>query len=135
MHTVSSSADRRHRVLIVDDEPPVRLMLDRILTNGGYHTTQAFDPDDGLRLLTAWAPVDLLITDVAMPGMSGDKLVRQARRTQPSLKVLYVTGFADRLFLERRSVDHDAFIQKPFHQAGVLEAVSLAIFGHTRGIG
>jgi two-component system cell cycle sensor histidine kinase/response regulator CckA len=126
--------DGRYRVLIVDDEPPVRLVLDRILTKGGYHTTMAFDAADAISLLASWKPIDLLVTDVVMPDMTGDELVRRMRATQPDLKVLYVTGFADRLFWEKPVLDHEAFVEKPISPAGLLEAVSLALFGHTRGI-
>jgi two-component system cell cycle sensor histidine kinase/response regulator CckA len=128
------SPSRRYRVLIVDDEPEVRLVLDRILTNGGYHTTQAFDAADAVRLLASWKPVDLLVTDVAMPDMTGDELVRQARTTQPDLKVLYVTGFADRLSKDQPAAKREPLLEKPFTPAALLEAVSRVLFGHPRGI-
>ena len=56
------------------------------------------------------------------------------RRIQPDLKTLYVTGFADHLFWEKPVLEDEAFVEKPITPVGLLEAVSLAIFGHTRGL-
>jgi hypothetical protein len=56
------------------------------------------------------------------------------RQTQPNLKVLYVTGFAGQLFWERPVLDHEAYLEKPISPAGLLEAVSMALFGHARGL-
>ena len=127
-------ADGKYRVLIVDDEPAVRLLLDRILVEAGYDTAVALDAADALRRQADGPPFDLLLTDVLMPDMTGDELVRLMRQTQPDLKTLYVTGFADHLFWEKPVLDDEAFVEKPISPAGLLEAVSLALFGHTRGL-
>jgi two-component system, cell cycle sensor histidine kinase and response regulator CckA len=127
-------ADGRYRVLIVDDEPAVGLLLNRILAEAGYDTAIALDAADALRRQADGPPFDLLLADVLMPDMTGDELVRVMRQTQPDLKALYVTGFADHLFWEKPVLDDEAFVEKPISPAGLLEAVSLALFGHTRGL-
>jgi two-component system, cell cycle sensor histidine kinase and response regulator CckA len=67
-----------------------------------------------------------------MPVMAGDELAATIRRTHQDMKVLYITGYSDRLFSERTVLWQDeAFIDKPISPAGLLEAVSLALFGHT----
>jgi two-component system cell cycle sensor histidine kinase/response regulator CckA len=72
--------------------------------------------------------------DVVMPGMRGDELTRQLRRRDPDAKVLYFTGYSDQLFENRQALwEHEAFIEKPVTVNGLLEAVSLLLFGHTDG--
>jgi two-component system cell cycle sensor histidine kinase/response regulator CckA len=129
-----SGGEQRFRILLVDDEPAVLLLLERILAEAGYDTTIALDAADALRLHANELRFDLVLTDVLMPDMPGYELLRQMRHTQPGLKALYVTGFADHLFWEKPVLDHEALIEKPVSPAGLLEAVSLALFGHTRGL-
>jgi two-component system cell cycle sensor histidine kinase/response regulator CckA len=130
-----SSADRVYRVLIVDDEPSSLKFLNRVLTGAGYETAVAGDAAEALALFQSTAPFDLLLTDLMMPAMPGDELAATIRRTHADMKVLYITGYSDRLFAERSVLWQDeAFIDKPISPAGLLEAVSLALFGHTRGL-
>ena len=69
-----------------------------------------------------------------MPGINGDELARRLGVPNPDLKVPYLTGFADRLFAARGVLwEHEAFLDKPATVAALCEAVSLALFGHTRG--
>jgi two-component system cell cycle sensor histidine kinase/response regulator CckA len=71
------------------------------------------------------------VTDVMMPKMTGDELARRLRQNQPGLKVLYLTGFSDRLFKEKVTLWQDeAFLDKPCSVKGLLEAVSLLVSGH-----
>jgi FixJ family two-component response regulator len=79
--------------------------------------------------------LDLLVTDLVMPDMDGDELARRLCQRLPDLKVLYLTGFSDRLFAERHTLrSNEAFVEKPVTATGLLEAVSLLLFGHTRGL-
>jgi DNA-binding NarL/FixJ family response regulator len=69
-----------------------------------------------------------------MPGMTGDELGCQLRARDPDAKILYFTGFSDRLFNERTALGaHEAYLDKPVTMTGLCEAVSLLLFGHTRG--
>ena len=129
------SADRGYRVLIVDDEAAVRQFVDRVLRDGGYETVLAGDGRAALDLSASSQPFHLLIADLRMPGMRGDEVARRLRIRDPDLKVLYFTGFADRLFAERAVLSaNEAFLDKPVSATGLLEAVSLCLFGHTRGM-
>jgi CheY-like chemotaxis protein len=113
-------------VLIVDDEEPVREFVERVLRTAGYVTAVASDGVEAMQVTANIGPVDVLVTDMVMPEMTGDELARRLRCKRPELKVLYFTGFSDRLFDEKGSMWLDeAFVEKPCGVKGLLEAVSL----------
>jgi two-component system, cell cycle sensor histidine kinase and response regulator CckA len=120
-------------ILVVDDEQPIRRAARRILEMDGYHVLEADNGASGLAVLEGDASVDFLIADLAMPELTGDEMARRIRRTRPDLKVLYVTGFVDRLMNERPILwEGEAFLEKPFTAKGLIEAVSLLRFGTLR---
>src|SRR5882672_3616521 len=123
------------RVLVVDDEHSIRWFADRALRHGGYEVAVAVDGPDALRIVdTQSVPFDLFVVDLVMPQMRGDELSRQLRQRDPDAKVLYFTGYSDRLFEERTTLwEHETFLEKPVTVNGLLEAVSMALFGHTHG--
>lgn len=122
------------RVLVVDDEPSIRAFVLRALTYAGYGVVAASGGSEALQLVEAQPPFDLFVVDMAMPQMSGDELARQLRRRHPDVKVLYCTGYSERLFESRKVLwQHEAFIEKPVSVGGLLEAVSLLLFGHING--
>jgi PAS domain S-box-containing protein len=82
-------------VLVVEDEPVVRSVILEMLADQGYRTIEAADGPAGLRLLRDNKQIDLLITDVGLPGMNGRQLADQARETRPDLKILFITGYAE----------------------------------------
>ena len=117
-------------VLVVDDEEPVRRFVDRVLREAGYKTVVASNGPEALEVAKRVGPLGGLVTDVMMPGMSGDELARVLRQTEPALKVLYLTGYSDRLFKEKATLWADeAFLDKPCTVKGLREAVSLLLFG------
>ena len=117
-------------VLVVDDEEPVRKFVDRVLRDAGYHTTMAAGGMEAIDVASKVEP-EILVTDVMMPQMSGDELARRLRHHQPSLKVLYLTGFADNLFKEKVTLwEDEAYLDKPCSIKSLLQAVSLLLFGH-----
>jgi CheY-like chemotaxis protein len=121
-------------ILIVDDEACVCEVASRILRLAGYTTLTASDGPDALLAVELNGPVDLLVTDLMMPLMQGDELARQLRRRLPRLRVLYLTGHSQLLFGTAPILaEHEAFLDKPFTSDGLLEAVSLLLFGHRRG--
>ena len=117
-------------VLVVDDEAPIREMARRILEKVGYRVTEAANGWDAIALIDAHEPIDLLMADLDMPELGGEEMARQIRARRPDLKVLYVTAHVDRLFEERPLLwEGEAFLDKPFTAAGLLEAVSLILHG------
>jgi two-component system cell cycle sensor histidine kinase/response regulator CckA len=124
---------QRQRVLVVDDEEEMRQYLDTVLTDAGYITTIAVDGTDALGKFESNGPFDLLLTDLMMPQMSGDELARRVRSIEPSMKVLYVTGFSDQLFTSKPTLwDEEAYLEKPCNPAHLVEAVSLLLDGRIR---
>jgi len=116
--------------LVVDDEEPVRRFVDRVLREGGYQTALAEDGPEAIEVAAALGTFDVLVTDVMMPEMTGDELARRLRQTEPGLRVLYLTGFSDRLFKEKVTLWADeAFLDKPCSVKGLLQAVSMLMFG------
>ena len=116
-------------VLVVDDEAPIRQIARRILEDEGYQVTEASNGLEAIALLAQGVPLDLLIADLDMPQLGGDEMVRRVRATRPDLKVLYATGHIDRLMDTRPLWEGEAFLDKPFGAAGLLEAVSLLLHG------
>jgi CheY-like chemotaxis protein len=82
-------------VLVVEDEPVVRGVILEMLGEQGYRTLEAVDGPSGLRILRNPERIDLLVTDVGLPGMNGRQLADQARETRPDLKILFITGYAE----------------------------------------
>jgi CheY-like chemotaxis protein len=131
--SIATSDQRATRVLIVDDEEASRGFVERVLRLAGYETAVAGDGLEAIRIAEDHGPFDLLLADVVMPGMQGDELARHLRGRDPELKILYFTGYSDRLFRERAVLwESEAFLEKPVTVNGLLEAVSLMLFGHTR---
>ena len=127
-----SVAERVPRVLVVDDEESIRRFAERVLRDAGYDVIVAADGPEVLRLVEQQRPFDLFVIDLMMPQMKGDELARQLRGANPDTKVLYFTGYSDRLFQEKSTLwEGEAFIEKPVNTKGLLEAVSLLLFGHT----
>ena len=87
--------DTHETVLVVDDEPSVRLLIVDILGDMGYKVLEAADSATGLALLQSDAHVDLLITDVGLPGgMNGRQMAEAGRVNRPDMRVLFLTGYA-----------------------------------------
>ena len=83
-------------VLVVDDEPTVRMLIADILEELGFNAIEAADSVAGLKILQSDARIDLLVTDVGLPGgMNGRQMADAARVARPDLKVLFITGYAE----------------------------------------
>jgi two-component system cell cycle sensor histidine kinase/response regulator CckA len=127
---MKSEPDRPISVLIVDDEEPVRKFVDRVMIDAGYTTAHASDGVEALEVAKKLESLDILVTDVMMPQMLGDELARRLRQSEPGIKVLYLTGYSDRLFKEKVTLWADeAYLDKPCSVKGLLQAVSLLLFG------
>ena len=120
------------RVLIVDDEESIRLFVARALA-ADYEVESAADAGQALDIAARHGPFDLCVIDVLMPGMKGDELGRRLRRAHPDIKVLYFTGHSDQLFAATETLSaNEAFLDKPVGVDGLLQAVSLLLFGRIR---
>jgi PAS domain S-box-containing protein len=113
-------------VLIIDDEPTVRMLMRDVLSEAGYRVLEAQDGPSGLRYLQTEPRLDLLITDVGLPGgMNGRQVADAARISRPGLKVLFVTGFAENAVLGNGHLPPGMeVITKPFLVADLAAKVS-----------
>ncbi len=118
-------AEQGETVLVVDDEPTVRMLVMEVLEDLGYAAIEAADGASGLRVLQSDARVDLLVTDVGLPGgMNGRQMADAARVGRPGLKVLFITGYAENAVLGNGHLDHGMHVMtKPF----ALEALASRI--------
>lgn len=111
----STSVEGR-TVLVVDDEPNVRTLVTEVLQEMGLNTLEAAEGPSGLRILDSDAHLDLLISDIGLPGgMNGRQLADAAREKRPSLRVLFITGYAESSVLDRSNGLSDyEVLTKPF---------------------
>ena len=118
-------------VVVVDDDPMMLDVLGRILQRENFELLMAGGGPEIIDRLSAYeGPLDLLVTDYAMPDMQGSELADKLRERFPALKVLYQTGFSDMLFENRVELeDGAAFLEKPFTARGLREAARLMLFG------
>jgi len=128
------AAERRAcRVLVVDDDPSMLQYVNVVLVAAGYDTTLASDGAAALRTSETKGPFDVLLTDVMMPRMRGDELARRVRQKDAATRVLYLTGYSDKLFEDKGALDEsEALLNKPCTPEGLLEALSLLLEGHVR---
>ncbi|KQW66904.1 PAS domain-containing sensor histidine kinase [Phenylobacterium sp. Root77] len=103
-------------VLVVDDEPTVRMLIADTLSELGYQAIEVADAASGLKVLGSDAEIDLLITDVGLPGgMNGKQMADIARNKRPTLKVLFITGYAENAALSNGRLDPGMHVMsKPF---------------------
>jgi two-component system, cell cycle sensor histidine kinase and response regulator CckA len=110
-------------ILLVEDEPIMRQLVREVLQMSGYTVLEALQGDEALGVCRQ-RPVDLLLTDVVMPGMSGRELAEKAVALHPRLKILFMSGYTDDAVLRHGvSQAEMAFIQKPFKPAILAEKV------------
>jgi CheY-like chemotaxis protein len=89
-------AEGSETVLVVDDEPTIRMLIGDTLSELGYQAIEVGDAASGLKVLDSDAEIDLVITDVGLPGgMNGKQMADIARTKRPGLKVLFITGYAE----------------------------------------
>ncbi len=130
MQDESGTTSKRCKVLIVDDESPIRELVKRFLSDQRFDVKEAGSGKDAVAAIPDARAIDLLITDEVMPGMEGHELSRHLRAQHPDLRVLYLTGYSDRLFEAKdRLWEHEAYLEKPFTQKALNEAVALLLTG------
>ena len=112
----ASRTEAGETVLIVDDEPTIRMLVADSLGDLGYACREASDGASGLKILQSAERIDLLITDIGLPGgLNGRQLADAARATRPDLKVLFITGYAENAVFSHGHVDRGMEVMtKPF---------------------
>ncbi len=118
-------------VLLVEDEEPVRTVTRRLLEQAGYRVVESASGREAVRQFDQYrGAIDLLLTDVVMPQMGGRELSAHLRGRDPSLRVLYMSGYADdRSVRQGTATQGSDFIQKPFAPQVLLERVQAALVG------
>jgi CheY-like chemotaxis protein len=122
------------RILIVDDANAIRRVLRRVLESAGCDVTDAADVNTALDILRN-GPVDLVLTDLQMPGRSGVELARLVVRDFPGIKVIAMSGFEDiHLSQLPRELGIDAALTKPMHPEVLIGAVRAALQKKVSGV-
>jgi len=115
IETEDHRAERGETVLVLEDEPVVRALIVEVLGDLGYRVLQAADGPAGLAILQSPQRIDLLLTDVGLPGLNGRQVSDAARLTRPQLKVLFMTGYAENAARTNGFLEHGmAMMTKPF---------------------
>ncbi|QNE32402.1 response regulator [Sphingomonas sp. NBWT7] len=115
-HGVATMGGGSGTVLVIDDEATIRHLIAEVLDEAGYTIINAADGVAGLKVLQSGGHIDLLITDVGLPGgMNGRQVADAARELQPGLKVLFITGYAENAAVGNGHLEHGmALLTKPF---------------------
>ena len=114
-------------ILFVDDEPSVRRIAGVALTRAGHEMVFAANGEEALALLASGRSVDLLVTDVVMPGMNGIELAERVRAERPALAILFISGYADRVLGAYSGEGPIEVLDKPFTPAALAERVAQAL--------
>jgi CheY-like chemotaxis protein len=121
-------------ILVVDDEPVIRQFVETVLGRQGFRVVSAAGPADALDYLEKAPHIDLLLTDVRMPAMTGVHLAREIVKRRPAMRILFMSGSCDE---EYRSVTSEPLLAKPFGIAQLLDCVENALLpsGRSDAIG
>jgi CheY-like chemotaxis protein len=109
-------------VLLVEDEPAVRRLVSRTLERAGYSVLEA---ETAAAAAAMWSrsPIDLLLTDVVMPGVDGAELARRFSAERPGARVLFMSGYTEGVLVDRAREAQVPFLQKPFTRAELMRRV------------
>jgi CheY-like chemotaxis protein len=127
----SPRSEAGETVLVVDDEPTVRMLVVEVLEDLGYTTIEAADGPGGLQVLNSNARIDLLITDVGLPGgMNGRQRADAGRALRPELKVLFITGYAENAVVGNGHLEPGMQVMtKPFEMDVLASRIRECIIG------
>jgi PAS domain S-box-containing protein len=123
-------------ILFVEDEQNVRDLVGDYLKQSGYHVLEASDGTQALEIAAAYSgPIDLLVTDVVMPRLSGRELAMQMAAQRPGLKVLYVSGYTDDTVFRHGVLEGGMeFLQKPFNMTALTKKIREVLKGQTTSV-
>jgi signal transduction histidine kinase/CheY-like chemotaxis protein len=122
---------RGETVLVIDDEPTVRMLIAEVLDDLGYTTLQAEDGAQGLQLLQSTRRIDMLVTDVGLPGgLNGRQVADAGRSLRPGLKVLFITGYAHNALLWEEQLESGMhLLTKPFSMDDLINRIKGILTG------
>ena len=125
MTAVGTAAPRGHTILLVEDDPQIRDLIRRSLDAKGYRVLKASDGQAALSLAADYrGPIDLLVTDVVMPGVDGFTLAERLVELRPETRVLLISGYAEQSVVREELVgSRHRFLLKPFTSARLLRAI------------
>ena len=114
--TPAAAAGGSETILLVEDEESVRQLVRDTLASKGYRVLEADSGEAGIAIADKHeGQIDLIITDVMMPGMSGREMVNKLNQTRPAIRILYLSGYTeDAIVSEGKFESGTAFLQKPF---------------------
>ena len=120
-----SASEPRPTVLVVDDEEDLRDIIRRMLQRRGFDTLIAGDSQEAIAVLRDHpGEVDILVTDLGLPGVSGGELSRTAKQVRPGMHVIYISGLPRDMAIAEGLIDADALlVKKPFSSESLLEAL------------
>jgi two-component system cell cycle sensor histidine kinase/response regulator CckA len=116
-------------ILLVEDEATVRAVAERALARHGYTVLTAENGEAAIEILEREGAVDLMISDVVMPTMDGPTTAREARKLQPDLPILFISGYAEEQLRQSIDLERVAFLAKPFSVQKLAEATREALAG------
>jgi PAS domain S-box-containing protein len=125
----AAPSGRRYTLLVVEDEPPVRSLVKRILTREGFEVIDAANASEALAIVEQTNPhIDLLFTDLILPGMSGRELWEHLQSRQPDLPVVYMSGYTEDAVVKHGVMQNKVnFLQKPFKPEALIEKIQQAL--------
>lgn len=119
-------------ILVVDDEPSLVALVRTMLWRAGYSVFEAYSGEEALRVAAVdGRHIDVLLTDVMMPGMNGHELAGKMRAMRPGVKVLFMSGYRDRVIAESTGVSAgiSPLLRKPFTQYALVTSVRELLAG------
>ena len=115
-------------VLVVEDDKPIRSLMVGVLRKAGYNVLEANNPPEAAQMIGSdLFNIDLLVTDVVMPGMSGPEFAREMMAMRPGLKIVFATGCARESMTDADLAPHKYFLQKPYTADQLRSAVSATL--------
>jgi two-component system cell cycle sensor histidine kinase/response regulator CckA len=118
-------------ILVCEDDDLVRVLIETMLTENGYRVLAAARPAEAIELAAQHpGPIDVLVTDVVMPQMSGPELVHELEEVRPECEVLFLSGYSAETVRGRALQERAAFLQKPFDDVSLLQRIRTLLDGN-----
>lgn len=121
---------KSHTILVVDDEPEIRKLVTAMLTQRGYRVLTADTGENAIRVMSSHPEIDLLLTDVVSPGMSGPMIADEIAAIKPGIRVLFMSGYDNTQVVQRYVVEKGySLLPKPFTREELEQRVRDALMG------